>query len=82
MSGILEYFPEELYIKVLPGTPLSEIETTLKQKNQFFGFEPNDLGYLYDGKSNPGSIGGVVSCNLSGPGRFKNGALKRSCARF
>ena len=76
MSGILEYFPEELYIKVLPGTPLSEIETTLKQKNQFFGFEPNDLGYLYDGKSNSGSIGGVVSCNLSGPGRFKNGALR------
>ena len=63
-------------IKVLPGTPLLEIETTLKQKNQFFGFEPNDLGYLYDGKSNSGSIGGVVSCNLSGPGRFKNGALR------
>jgi len=76
MSGILEYFPEELYIKVLPGTPLSEIETTLKQKNQFFGFEPNDLGYLYDGKPNSGSIGGVVSCNLSGPGRFKSGALR------
>ena len=76
MSGILEYFPEELYIKVLPGTPILEIETTLKQKNQFFGFEPNDLGFLYDGQSNPGTIGGVVSCNLSGPGRFKNGALR------
>tara|TARA_B100000963_G_scaffold291133_1_gene261113 strand:- start:1055 stop:2257 length:1203 start_codon:yes stop_codon:yes gene_type:complete len=76
MSGILEYFPEELYIKVLPGTSLSEIELTLKEKNQFLGFEPNDLGYIYTGKSNPGSIGGVVACNLSGPGRFKNGALR------
>ncbi len=76
MSGILEYFPEELYIKVLPGTSLQEIEATLKQKNQFFGFEPNDLGYLYNAQSNPGTIGGVVSCNLSGPGRFKNGALR------
>ena len=75
MSGILEYFPEELYIKVLPGTSIEEIETEL-EKNQFLGFEPNDLGYIYSGKSNPGSIGGVVSCNLSGPGRYKNGALR------
>lgn len=76
MSGILEYFPEELYIKVLPGTSLEEIETTLKSKNQYLGFEPTDLGYLYTGKSNAGTIGGVVSCNLSGPSRFKNGALR------
>tara|TARA_B100000609_G_C17205977_1_gene430951 strand:- start:611 stop:1813 length:1203 start_codon:yes stop_codon:yes gene_type:complete len=76
MTGILEYFPEELYIKVLPGTSMSEIEFTLKEKNQFLGFEPNDLGYIYSSKSNPGSIGGVVACNLSGPGRFKNGALR------
>ena len=76
MSGIIEYFPEELYIKVLPGTSINEIETALKDKNQFLGFEPNDLGYIYSGKSNPGSIGGVVACNLSGPGRFKNGALR------
>lgn len=76
MNGILEYFPEELYIKVLPGTPLNLIESALKEKNQNLGFEPNDLGYIYKGQSDPGSIGGVVSCNLSGPGRFKNGALR------
>lgn len=76
MNGILEYFPEELYIKVLPGTPLNFIESALKEKKQNLGFEPNDLGYIYKGQSDPGSIGGVVSCNLSGPGRFKNGALR------
>ena len=76
MNGILEYFPEELYIKVLPGTPLNFIESALKEKNQNLGFEPNDLGYIYKGQSDPGSIGGVVSCNLSGPGRFKNGSLR------
>ena len=76
LSGIIEYFPEELYIKVLPGTSLKEIEETLAKKNQFLGFEPNDLGYLYTGRANSGSIGGVVSCNLSGPGRFKHGALR------
>ena len=37
MSGILEYFPEELYIKVLPGTSINEIESALKEKNQFLG---------------------------------------------
>jgi len=47
MNGILEYFPEELYIKVLPGTPLNFIESALKEKNQNLGFEPNDLGYIY-----------------------------------
>ena len=35
MSGILEYFPEELYIKVLPGTSINEIETELKKKINF-----------------------------------------------
>lgn len=32
LQGILEYFPEELYIKVLPGTLLSEVEKTLEKK--------------------------------------------------
>ncbi len=76
LQGILEYFPEELYIKVLPGTLLSEVEKTLEKKNQMLGFEPNDLGYVYSGKSQPGTVGGMVSCNLSGPRRFKVGALR------
>ncbi|MEK9959521.1 MAG: FAD-binding protein, partial [Pelagibacteraceae bacterium] len=40
MSGILDYLPEELYIKVLPGTKLDEVESTLAKKNQYLGFEP------------------------------------------
>ena len=75
-SGIIEYLPEELYIKVKAGTPLIDILELLKTKNQTLGFEPVDLGYLYSGKSNYGSVGGVVSCNLSGPRRFKSGALR------
>ena len=35
MSGILEYFPEELYIKVLPGTSIEEIESELRKKINF-----------------------------------------------
>ena len=76
INGIIEYFPEELYIKVKVGTSLEEIENTLDSKNQTFGFEPMDLGFLYEGKSRGGTIGGVVACNLSGPRRFKIGALR------
>jgi glycolate oxidase FAD binding subunit len=75
-SGVIEYAPEELFIKVKAGTPLIDILEILKSKKQCLGFEPVDLGYLYNGKSNYGSIGGVTSCNLSGPRRFKSGALR------
>ncbi|MAW01951.1 MAG: FAD-linked oxidase [Candidatus Pelagibacter sp.] len=76
INGIIEYYPEELYIKVKVGTSLEEIENALETKNQTFGFEPIDLGYLYHGKSHGGTIGGVVACNLSGPRRFKVGSLR------
>ena len=32
LDGILEYFPEELYIKVKAGTPIQKIEKELKKK--------------------------------------------------
>jgi len=75
-DGIIEYFPDELYIKVKPGTSLELIESTLEQKNQELSFEPSDLGYLYKGKSLKGSVGAAVACNLSGSRRFKTGALR------
>ena len=75
-TGIVEYAPEELYIKVKAGTPVLEILEALKKNKQTLGFEPVDLGYLYSGKSNYGSVAGTVSCNLSGPRRFKAGALR------
>ncbi len=76
LNGIIEYFPEELYIKVKAGTSLSIIEVELDKKNQELSFEPSDMGFLYSGKSNKGSIGGAVACNLSGSRRFKAGALR------
>ena len=76
LSGIIEYFPEELYIKVKAGTPLALIEAELDKKNQELSFEPSDMGFLYNGKSNKGSVGGAVACNLSGSRRFRAGALR------
>ena len=75
-SGIIEYKPEELYIKVKAGTPLSEIKLALDKNNQQLAFEPNDFGPIFLGRNNEGSIGGVISCNFSGPRRFKVGSAR------
>ena len=75
-SGIIEYEPEELYIKVKSGTPIKEIRDELKKHNQHLAFEPVDFGLLFSGKNNEGTIGGVMSCNFAGPRRFKAGSVR------
>ena len=65
-SGIIEYKPEELYIKVKSGTPIKEIIAELDKNNQQLAFEPNDFGFLFSGRQQEGSIGGVIACNFSG----------------
>ena len=75
-KGIIDYKPEELYIKVKAGTPIKEIEKELEKNNQQLSFEPNDFGYLFSGESNSGTIGGVVSCNFAGSRRFKVGSVR------
>ena len=75
-TGIIEYKPEELYIKVKAGTPLNEIKSELDKNNQQLAFEPVDVGPLFSGKSNEGSIGGIISCNFAGPRRFKVGSAR------
>ncbi len=74
--GIIEYKPEELYIKVKAGTSIKEIKTELDKHNQQLAFEPNDFGLLFKGNHDEGSIGGVVSCNFAGSRRFKVGSVR------
>ena len=74
--GIIKYEPEELYIKVKSGTPIKQIKEELDKKNQQLAFEPNDFGFLFEGKSNEGTIGGVLSSNFAGPRRFKVGSAR------
>ncbi len=76
LSGVIEYLPEELYIKVKACTPIAEIEVLLKKHNQELAFEPLDLGYMFCGKSNKGTASGHVSCNFSGSRRFKVGSIR------
>ena len=76
LNGIIEYLPEELYIKVKACTPISEIEKELKKNKQQLAFEPIDFGYFLNGKNDFGSAGGQVACNISGPRRFKVGSVR------
>ena len=76
LNGIIEYLPQELYIKVKACTPIELIEEELKKKNQQLAFEPINLGYLLNGKSDFGTAAGQVSCNISGSRRFKVGSIR------
>ena len=76
LNGIIEYLPEELYIKVKAGTPIQKIEEELKKNNQQLAFEPINFGYLLNEKSDYGTAGGQVACNISGPRRFKVGSVR------
>ena len=68
-SGILEYQPEELVITACAGTPLKEIEATLKEKNQVLAFEPPHFG-------EHATFGGAIAAGLAGPGRISVGNFR------
>ena len=76
LNGIIEYLPEELYIKVKACTSIKQIEEELKKNRQQLAFEPIDFGYLFNGKSDCGTAAGQVACNISGPRRFKAGSIR------
>ena len=76
ISGIEIYDPNELVITVKAGTPVAEVIDILDQNNQYLSFEPPDFGLLLDATKNAGTIGGLISCNLSGPRRIKSGAAR------
>ncbi len=69
LTGVISYEPNELVLVARPGTKLSEIEALCRSENQYFAFEPPAWGAA-------ATIGGTVACNLSGPRRFKMGALR------
>ena len=76
IDGIVEYLPEELYIKVKACTSIQQIEEELKKNKQQLAFEPIDFGYLLNRKSDFGTAAGQVACNISGPRRFKAGSVR------
>ncbi len=75
ISGIIDYKPEELYITAKAGTPLKHIQEKLKKNNQSLAFEPINFSRIFK-NSDEGTIGGTISCNFSGPRRFKVGSAR------
>ena len=82
LSGIIDYKKEELYIKVKAGTPIQDIEKILDENNEELAFEPIDFGYMINGQSNKGTIGGYVACNFAGSRRFKVGSVRDNILGF
>ena len=76
LAGIVEYLPQELYIKVKANTSLELVEKELEKNNQELAFEPIDFGFIKSGKSNKGTIGGCIACNYAGSRRFKVGSVR------
>jgi len=75
LSGIVTYEPSELVLTARAATPLAEITAALEGQNQMLAFEPPDWGALLGNPAGQ-TIGGVISCNLAGPRRFKAGAAR------
>jgi glycolate oxidase FAD binding subunit len=73
--GISIYEPEELILEAGAATPVAEIEKILAAREQQLAFEPPDFSRLL-GAPHGGTLGGLVSCNFSGPRRLKAGAAR------
>jgi glycolate oxidase FAD binding subunit len=76
LSGVLDYDPEELVIRVQAGTPLAEIEAVLAERQQMFAFDPFDHALWCAGSAARATIGGIVAANVSGPRRVSSGAAR------
>ena len=76
LSGVTLYEPEELVLSARAGTPLAEIEALVAASRQQLAFEPMDYGPLLGAAAGAGTIGGMLSANLSGPRRIKAGAAR------
>ena len=68
LSGIVEYEPDNLTVSVLAGTPLLELQETLRAHNQFLPLDPP--------LAERATLGGIVACNSSGPLRFRYGTVR------
>jgi glycolate oxidase FAD binding subunit len=68
-AGVVDYEPTELVVTARCGTPLAELEKTLRDNSQFLPFEPPHFGPA-------ATVGGCVAAGLSGPRRANAGALR------
>ena len=75
LTGVTFYSPHELVISARAGTTIAELRTVVAKNGQHLIAEPPELGALL-GSDQPGTIGGAVATNLSGPRRVAWGAMR------
>jgi glycolate oxidase FAD binding subunit len=68
-AGIVDYDPTELVITARAGTPLADIEQTMRASGQMLPCEPPHFGAR-------ATLGGAVAAGLSGPRRPYAGAMR------
>ena len=76
LSKISVYEPAELYMTAQAAAPMRDINKALSDAGQQLSFEPPDLGPLLGTEKDGGTIGGIVTANLAGPRRIKEGAAR------
>lgn len=69
LKGIIAYEPSELVLTARAGTPLAEIEATLRERGQMLAFEPPHFAA-------PATFGGCIAAGLSGPRRAYAGSVR------
>jgi glycolate oxidase FAD binding subunit len=69
LAGVTAYEPSELFISVMAGTPLVQVENLLAQQRQRLAFQPPRFG-------GRGTVGGMVAAGLSGPSRAALGGVR------
>ncbi|MES2089776.1 MAG: glycolate oxidase subunit GlcE, partial [Pseudomonadota bacterium] len=79
-QGVDQYEPSELVIKARAGTPLAEVEALLAERGQYLPFEPPRWDFARSAEEATPSlgptVGGMVACGFSGPGRVSRGAVR------
>ncbi len=75
LKGIVAYEPAELVLTARPGEPLASIYAVLAKNRQMLAFEPPDWRALIGAEGEP-TLGGVISCNLSGSRRARSGSAR------
>lgn len=64
LSGVVEWFPDDLVVTVRAGTGVSELQEELGLKGQGLPLPPGDSFWQWISGGMPGTIGGLVSTRL------------------
>lgn len=69
LSGLLEYEPTEYTFTALAGTPVSEIQTALRNNGQYLPFDPLLVAA-------GATLGGTIAASANGAGRLRFGGVR------